>query len=81
MTTDEVIKFVYGMSRTNYAYNMAAKRANRIGGRKYNGKIVFKTHDVEELKRDIQEVIEYYKSPTALVKHIEDIALMDEAQG
>lgn len=66
MTTDEVIQYVHGMSRTQYAYKMAAKRANRIGGRKYNGKIVFQTHNVEELKREIQEVVNYHSKP---VKH------------
>lgn len=65
MTGDEVINYVYGMSRTDYGYQLAIKRANKIGGRKfhnkqYGGGIVFQMYsgEQEKMSKRIQELLQ-----------------------
>ena len=62
MTANEVIQYVYNMSKTEYAYNIAVKRANKIGGRKYHNKsygggIVFQSYNILDTARKIKELL------------------------
>lgn len=61
MTPDEATQYIYGMSKTNYAYKLACKRANKIGGRKfhnkqYGGGIVFQSYNIADLEKSIKEL-------------------------
>lgn len=63
MTADEVLQYVYGMSRTAYGYKLACKRANKIGGKKfhnkqYGGGIVFQSYNIEATEKRILELLE-----------------------
>lgn len=58
MTESEAANYRQGMSSTDYAYNLAVKRANKIGGKKfhnkqYGGGIVFQSYNVAETERQI----------------------------
>lgn len=57
LTLDEFDSFT-GIDKITQAYNLAIKKAKKIGGSKYRGKdfgggIVFQSYNIEELIRDI----------------------------
>lgn len=59
LTRDEMDHYVCGMSETSYAYQLAVKRANKIGGRKYHtrlfgGGIVFQVNNLDDLAQAIR---------------------------
>lgn len=58
LTHNEIDHYIRGMSETSYAYQLAVKRANKIGGRKYHtrlfgGGIVFQVNNLNDLARAI----------------------------
>ena len=60
LTLDEFDSFT-GLDKITQAYNLAIKKAKKIGGSKYRGKdfgggIVFQSYNTEELIRDIHEL-------------------------
>lgn len=62
MTANEVIQYVHNMSKTQYAYSIAVKRAKTIGGRRYNtkkfgGGIVFQSYNIHQTEKDILNLI------------------------
>jgi len=62
MTDNEVIQYLHNMSRTEYGYKLAVKRANKIGGRKYHtkaygGGIVFQSYNIDDTRKRILELI------------------------
>ncbi len=61
LSTDEIIYMLYKCTKKEHAYNLALKRAKKIGGKKYNTKdfpncIVFQSTDPEQTERDILSV-------------------------
>lgn len=59
MTHGEIDHYIRGMSETSYAYHLAIKRANAIGGRKYHtklfgGGIVFQVNNLDDLAQAIR---------------------------
>lgn len=61
MTDTEAIQYLFHMSKTEYAYSIAVKRAKKIGGRKYNtksygGGIVFQSYNIQDTEKRILEL-------------------------
>ena len=55
-----VCHYLHGISKVEYAYKMALKRAKSIGGKKfhnkqYGGGIVFQSYSLPELEKNIIE--------------------------
>jgi len=72
VTREEMEAFhkVYGLKAISQAYIFACKRANKISGRKhhnksYGGGIVFQSYSLDELEKDIKELIANDKKFTA----------------
>ena len=60
LTLDEFDSFT-GLDKITQAYNLAIKKAKKIGGSKYRGKdfgggIVFQSYNTEDLTKRIQEL-------------------------
>ena len=60
-TVNQVIHILHGMSRTDFEYKTALKRAKMLGGGKYNNKsygggIVFTSYNINELEKQIIEL-------------------------
>lgn len=56
-----IVHFLDLLSDNETSYDLAVKRANKIGGRKYNtksygGGIVFQSYSLPELERKINEI-------------------------
>ena len=62
MSANDVTRLVYGKSLISYKYDVAVKRANKIGGRKYHtkaygGGIVFQSYNLRDTERSILEIV------------------------
>jgi len=61
MSDSEAIRYIHNMSKTEYGYKLALKRAKTIGGRKYHtksygGGIVFQSYNIADLEKSILEL-------------------------
>lgn len=62
LTEKEQAQYQEGMSKTLFAYKIACKRANKIGGRKYStkqygGGIVFKSYNIIDTEKQIFDLL------------------------
>lgn len=62
MTEPEAAEYIRVMKTTAYAYKLALKKANKIGGRKYHNKqyaggIVFQSHNIATTEKQIHSLI------------------------